>query len=306
MHGDEPLAARDRARAVRRRSGGDDRVRRRGDAGGAAGGREPAPQPRVERAARLPGRADRRRAGRLRVRRGVRERRRGVVAVVPHCRRRGVGTAMLAEVRRRAAALGRDRASGRGRRDRRRLARVPRAPRVRAGRRRRGRSCSSWTGSSRWSRAARGCAHRLPRRGARAPREHVRRRRPGGRGRPGLDRRADVRGVARTGHRQADASGAELCFLALAGDEVVGYALMDVFGGKARHAMTATRRDWRRRGIATALKRAEIAAAKRAGFRRLVTESEDAQRADAPAERQARLRAGAGARASVVMERPVA
>jgi mycothiol synthase len=67
----------------------------------------------------------------------------------------------------------------------------------------------------------------------------------------------------------------ELCFLALAGDEVVGYAALQVFGDEAFHGLTATRRDWRRRGVATALKRAEIAAAKRAGFRRLLTESEE-------------------------------
>jgi ribosomal protein S18 acetylase RimI-like enzyme len=67
----------------------------------------------------------------------------------------------------------------------------------------------------------------------------------------------------------------ELCFVALAGDEVVGYAALQVFGDEAHHGLTATRRDWRRRGVARALKQAEIAAAKRAGFRRLVTESEE-------------------------------
>ena len=67
----------------------------------------------------------------------------------------------------------------------------------------------------------------------------------------------------------------ELCFLALAGDEVVGYAGLQVSGDEAHHGLTATRRDWRRRGVAAALKRAEIAAAKRAGIRRLVTESEE-------------------------------
>lgn len=67
----------------------------------------------------------------------------------------------------------------------------------------------------------------------------------------------------------------ELCFLALAGNEVVGYAALQVYGDEAFHGLTATRRDWRRRGVATALKRAEIAAAKRAGFRRLLTESEE-------------------------------
>src|SRR6266540_7410041 len=68
----------------------------------------------------------------------------------------------------------------------------------------------------------------------------------------------------------------EFCFVALAGDEVVGYAALQIFGkDDAFHGLTATRRDWRRRGVASALKRAEIAAAKRAGFRRLVTESEE-------------------------------
>ena len=67
----------------------------------------------------------------------------------------------------------------------------------------------------------------------------------------------------------------ELSFIALAGDEVVGYAALQAFGDEAHHGLTATRRDWRRRGVATALKQAEIAAAKRAGFRRLVTESEE-------------------------------
>jgi mycothiol synthase len=67
----------------------------------------------------------------------------------------------------------------------------------------------------------------------------------------------------------------ELCFLALAGDEVVGYAALQVFGGEVFHGLTTTRRDWRRRGVATALKRAEIRAAKDAGFERLLTESEE-------------------------------
>lgn len=67
----------------------------------------------------------------------------------------------------------------------------------------------------------------------------------------------------------------ELCFLALAGDEVVGYAALQVHGEKAFHGLTVTRRDWRKRGVATALKCAEIAAASRAGFERLLTESEE-------------------------------
>jgi len=67
----------------------------------------------------------------------------------------------------------------------------------------------------------------------------------------------------------------ELCFIALTGAEVIGYAALMVFGDEAHHGLTATRRDWRRRGVASALKRAEIAAAKNAGFKRLTTESEE-------------------------------
>lgn len=67
----------------------------------------------------------------------------------------------------------------------------------------------------------------------------------------------------------------ELCFLALAGEEVVGYAGLQVYGDEVFHGLTATRRDWRRRGVASALKRAEIAAAGRAGCQRLLTGSEE-------------------------------
>jgi GNAT superfamily N-acetyltransferase len=67
----------------------------------------------------------------------------------------------------------------------------------------------------------------------------------------------------------------EYFFIALSGDEPVGYATLDDFGRDAHHGLTAVKRAWRRRGIATALKRSQIAAAKRAGFRRLVTGSEE-------------------------------
>jgi mycothiol synthase len=67
----------------------------------------------------------------------------------------------------------------------------------------------------------------------------------------------------------------ELCFLALAGDEVIGDAFLLAQEERAFHGLTVTRRDWRRRGVATALKHAEIAAAKRAGLERLLTESEE-------------------------------
>lgn len=67
----------------------------------------------------------------------------------------------------------------------------------------------------------------------------------------------------------------EYFFIALENDEPVGYATLDDFGHEAYNGLTAVRRAWRRRGIATALKRTQIAAAKRAGFRRLVTGSEE-------------------------------
>ena len=67
----------------------------------------------------------------------------------------------------------------------------------------------------------------------------------------------------------------ELTFVALAGDEVVGYAILDTVGGELWHRLTGVKRAWRRRGIATALKRAQIEAATRSGIARLVTSSEE-------------------------------
>jgi GNAT superfamily N-acetyltransferase len=68
---------------------------------------------------------------------------------------------------------------------------------------------------------------------------------------------------------------AELCFVALARGEVIGYAILNDFGRECHHGLTAVRRDWRRRGVATALKRIQIARAKELGYDRLVTESEE-------------------------------
>jgi mycothiol synthase len=67
----------------------------------------------------------------------------------------------------------------------------------------------------------------------------------------------------------------EYFFIALAGEEPVGYATLDDFGRDAQNGLTAVKRAWRRRGIATALKRTQIAAARDAGFRRLITGSEE-------------------------------
>ena len=57
----------------------------------------------------------------------------------------------------------------------------------------------------------------------------------------------------------------ELTFIALAGDEVVGYAILDSLRGEPWHRLTAVKRAWRGRGIATALKRAQIQAATEEG-----------------------------------------
>jgi len=69
----------------------------------------------------------------------------------------------------------------------------------------------------------------------------------------------------------------DLSFLALAGDEVIGYASLHVFGNPtvAHNSLTVVSRSWRNRGVATALKRAQIEAARRAGIVRLRTESEE-------------------------------
>jgi GNAT superfamily N-acetyltransferase len=70
----------------------------------------------------------------------------------------------------------------------------------------------------------------------------------------------------------------EATFVALAGDEVTGYAKLSLSNarpGVAIHDMTGVRRSWRGRGIAGALKRAEIAWAKRNGFTRLETANEE-------------------------------
>jgi mycothiol synthase len=67
----------------------------------------------------------------------------------------------------------------------------------------------------------------------------------------------------------------DLSFLAIAGEEVVGYATLDVFPAGGFHGLTAVARDWRRRGVGRALKRSQIAAAKEAGLEKLFTESEE-------------------------------
>ena len=70
----------------------------------------------------------------------------------------------------------------------------------------------------------------------------------------------------------------EATFVALAGDEVVGYAklsLSEALPDVAFHDITGVKRSWRGRGIAGALKRAEIAWAIDAGYEALRTFNEE-------------------------------
>jgi GNAT superfamily N-acetyltransferase len=66
-----------------------------------------------------------------------------------------------------------------------------------------------------------------------------------------------------------------VAFVALDGDEVVGYARLHTCGVPHRleHGLTAVRRSHRRRGLATALKRAELEWAADHGFRELRTDT---------------------------------
>jgi ribosomal protein S18 acetylase RimI-like enzyme len=64
-------------------------------------------------------------------------------------------------------------------------------------------------------------------------------------------------------------------FIALAGDEVVGYAVLERYGDVGSHGLTAVKRAWRRRGIARALKLNQLHRAQQEGLTRVLTESEE-------------------------------
>lgn len=69
----------------------------------------------------------------------------------------------------------------------------------------------------------------------------------------------------------------EATFIAIADGEVAGYAKLSLSSSGSKiafHDMTGVRRSFRRRGIASALKRAEIAWAKREGYESLETNNE--------------------------------
>ena len=81
-----------------------------------------------------------------------------------------------------------------------------------------------------------------------------------------------------SGDMQGAGDRPEATFAALAGDEVVGYAKFSISNarpGVAMHDMTGVKRAWRGRGVAGALKRAEIRWAKQNGFTRLETMNEE-------------------------------
>ena len=76
---------------------------------------------------------------------------------------------------------------------------------------------------------------------------------------------------------RGDSDRPEATFIALADGEVAGYAKLSLSSSRtnvAIHDMTGVRRAFRGRGIAGALKRAEIAWAKQAGYERLETSNE--------------------------------
>lgn len=79
-------------------------------------------------------------------------------------------------------------------------------------------------------------------------------------------------------HMQGAGDRAEATFVALAGEDVVGYSkfsLTDAQPDVAFHDLTAVKRSWRRRGIAGALKATQIAWAKENGYGRLETMNEE-------------------------------
>jgi len=67
-------------------------------------------------------------------------------------------------------------------------------------------------------------------------------------------------------------------FLAVAGGRLIGWAGLEARPGDAtgaEHGLTVVAREWRRRGVGGALKRAQIDWARRSGYRMLVTYTDD-------------------------------
>jgi mycothiol synthase len=79
-------------------------------------------------------------------------------------------------------------------------------------------------------------------------------------------------------HMQGSGDLPEATFVAVAGDEVVGLAKFSATAARpkvAAHEMTGVRRSWRGRGVARALKAAQIAWAKANGFEELHTRNDE-------------------------------
>ena len=80
------------------------------------------------------------------------------------------------------------------------------------------------------------------------------------------------------GDMSGDGDRPEWTFVAVAGDEVVGYSKWSLTSAQphtAHHDLTAVRRAWRGQGIAGALKSAQLAWAKENGYTRAVTNNEE-------------------------------
>jgi GNAT superfamily N-acetyltransferase len=78
-------------------------------------------------------------------------------------------------------------------------------------------------------------------------------------------------------HVLAPATPPDAVFVAVADGEVIAYAMLRLTpdGRTAVHRMTAVKRAWRGRGVATALKRAQIRWARERGLERLRTDNEE-------------------------------
>ena len=79
-------------------------------------------------------------------------------------------------------------------------------------------------------------------------------------------------------HMRGPGDRADATFVAVAGEEVVGYAKLSLTQAQphvAYHDLTGVKRAWRGRGVARALKATQIAWVKRAGYSRLATSNEE-------------------------------
>ena len=112
---------------------------------------------------------------------------------------------------------------------------------------------------------------------------------------PGLDgaERAELRERGAAFEIERPSRDPELCFIAVADGRVVGFASLDVFPDDVFHGLTAVAREWRGRGVGAALKRSQIEAAKSARVPAAPDREPARERADAAAEREARVPPGA-------------